>query len=85
MGNHKTYLSVQFHLTNNTISNLKRTSQSKLLQSTEQDIVPKQLDLISYALKTCESKFCRCTACLIFPLFPLVFLSWLLTVKKLSN
>ena len=44
---------------------LKGDHNEKSLQSTEQQAVPKYNDLLSYILKTYESKLCRCTTCLI--------------------
>ena len=45
----------------------KSNHNKKLLQSTEQNVVPKQLDLLSNTSKICELRFYRCAACLILP------------------
>ena len=39
----------------------------KLLQSTEQLVVPEQFDLLSNTSKTCEWKWYSCTSCLMLP------------------
>ena len=45
----------------------KGNHNEKYLQSTEQQAIPKHLDLLSDLSKTCELKLYRCTTSLILP------------------
>ena len=45
----------------------KDSHNQKALQLTEEGVVSKQFDLLSNTWKKCETKFYRCTTCVILP------------------